>query len=192
MIERGKEPRQTANLKAEIQHGLRRGRLTPPVKAGPVSEKKKRKTMNKAESFLEHNFHDAVLKGIQVIPGQSRRARSVVRVTLIDYDEDQVIDIRFVHAGNISFVGDFDVLRDNAGAGNTSHTKAISDTENHIKTIKKHQKAWNVGYAKGAASPIEKKLEKLEEYVTFRIAFFGATLEVLAKECLVSKRPRKR
>jgi hypothetical protein len=148
--------------------------------------------MNKAERFLEHNFHDAVLKGIQAIPGQSRRARSMVRVTLLDYDEDQVIDIKFIHAGNISFVGDFDVLRDNAGAGNTSHTEAVSAPETHIKTIKRHQKAWNVRYAEGAISPIAKKLEKLEEYVSFRVAFFGATLEVLAKECLVSKRPRRR
>lgn len=155
-------------------------------------EKEKRKNMNKAESFLEHNFHDAVLKGIHVNPGQSRGSRSTVRVTLLDYDEDQIIDIRFNHAGNISFVGDFDVLRDNSGAGNTSHTEATEDPEIHIKIIKKQQKAWNVGYAKGTVSPIKKKMEKLEEYVSYRIAFFGATLEVLAKECLISKRARKR
>jgi hypothetical protein len=152
----------------------------------------KRKKMNKIESFLEHNFHDAVLKDIKVTPGRRRVAKSVVRVTLIDHGKDQVIDIRFIHAGNISFVGDFDVLRDNAGAGNTSHTEAKSDPEAHIKTIKRQQRAWNVGYAKGASSPIKKKLEKLEEYVSFRVAFFGATLEVLAKECLVSRRTRKR
>lgn len=143
-----------------------------------------------AENFLEHNFHDAILKDIRVIPGQSRGARSIVRVTLLDYDEDQIINIRFANAGNISFVGDFDVLRDNVGAGNTSHTEAISDPDKHAKTIKRHQKSWNVGYAKGATNPVERKLINLENYVSYRIAFFGATLEVLAKECIVSKRER--
>lgn len=148
--------------------------------------------MNKeAEDFLQHNFHDALLKEIRVCPARSRGAKSSVRVTLEDYDENQLIEIQFIDPGNISFIGDFDVLRDNAGFGNTSHTKTISDPAKHLKTITQHQKKWNVQYDEGARSPIEKKLKSIQHYTSFKIMFFGATLEVLAQSCIVTKRQRR-
>lgn len=116
--------------------------------------------MNKeAENFLQYNFHDALLKEIRIKPARSRGAKSIVCVVLQDYDEEQLFEIRFANPGNISLIGDFDVLRDNAGFGNTSHTEAISDAEKHLKTIKQHQKKWNVQYQEGTSSPIKRKVE---------------------------------
>jgi len=143
---------------------------------------------NHAEKFLQHNFHDALLKEIRVCPASSRREQSSVVVTLFDYDQNKYIDIKFLKAGNISFVGDFDVLVDNAGFGNTSHTKAVSEPDKLMKAVNNSRKSWNISYDEGATSPIKKKSETIQEFTTYKILFFGATLQVIAKGCVIKRR----
>jgi hypothetical protein len=139
--------------------------------------------MNKAiitKRFEKHHCHDALLKGIHIEPAGDRRSKSVVQVVLEDYDTDELILITFVQPGNISFVGDFDVLLDNAGFGNTSRTKASLDRAAALRTISAHKKKWNIKYDAGVKSPIERKTKQINKYAVYKILFFGGTLEVLA------------
>ena len=130
--------------------------------------------------FLKHNFHDALLKGIHIEPAGDRRSKSKVQVELEDYDTDELIEITFIQPGNISFTGDFDVLLDNAGFGNTSHTKTSTERDSILRTIDTHKKKWNIKYHAGVRSPIEKKTKQVSKYTAFKILFFGGTLDVLA------------
>lgn len=134
-----------------------------------------------AKRFLKHNFHDALLKAINIRPTGDKRSKSFVEVTLEDYDTNELIQIIFEQPGNISFTGDFDVLIDNARFGNTSHIKASTDSERILKIIKRQKSKWNVTYEDGIRSPVEKKANNIDKFIEFKILFFGGSLEVLAK-----------
>lgn len=140
-----------------------------------------------ANRFLKHNFHDALLKGIRIEPAGDRRSKSVVQVVLEDYDTNELIQITFIQPGNISFTGDFEVLLDNAGFGNTSHTKTSVDGASVLRTINSHKTKWNVKYDPGVKSPIERKIKQINKYASFKILFFGGTLEVLATNCRIKR-----
>jgi hypothetical protein len=143
-----------------------------------------------AERFLNYNFHDALLKNINIQPARNKRSKSSVEVNLEDYDTNELIHITFKQPGNVSFIGDFNVLLDNAGFGNTNYTKASTDLEYILKTINKQKKQWNVTYHEGVQSPIEHKISSIKNYVAFKINFHGGTLEVVAKDCRIIKKER--
>jgi hypothetical protein len=144
-----------------------------------------------AKRFLKHNFHDTLLKAIHIEPAEDRKSKSSVEVVLEDYDTNELIEIIFEQPGNISFTGDFDVLLDNAGFGNTSHTKASTDPDKILRTINRQKSKWNVKYAEDMRSPIEKKTNNIDKYIAFKLLFFGGSLEVLAKNYKI-KRTKKR
>ena len=104
-----------------------------------------------------------------------------------DYDTKELIQIIFEHPGNISFTGDFDVLVNNAGFGNTSHTKASTNSEHILRTIKRQKSKWNVKYAEDMRSPIEKKTNNVDRYIAFKILFFGGSLEILARNYRIKR-----
>ena len=146
--------------------------------------------MNKdtiSKRFLKHNFHDALLKSINIQPAENRRKKSIVEVMLEDYETNELIQIIFEHPGNISFVGDFDVLLDNAGFGNTSHIKASTDAESIQKAINRQKSKLNVKYSGEIQSPIEKKINNIEKYIGFKILFFGGCLEIFARNFKIKR-----
>jgi hypothetical protein len=138
--------------------------------------------------FLRHNFHDALLKEIHIQPAKDQKDKSSVEVFLEDYETNDLIQIIFEQPGNISFVADFDILRDNAGFGNTHSTNVVTDSAHILRTINSQKSKWNVTYPKGGIrSPIEKKINNVEKYITFKIYFFGGVLEVVAKNCKIKR-----
>ena len=88
--------------------------------------------------------------------------------------------------GNVSFTGDFDVLLDNAQAGNTSHTKVKTETEYILKTIDQQRQKWNVSYS-GTRDPLERKTKNIQKYMAFKVFFFGGSLEVVARNYKIKR-----
>ncbi|MGA1871380.1 MAG: hypothetical protein ACMUJM_22855 [bacterium] len=99
-----------------------------------------------SKRFLEHNFHDALLKEINVKPAESQRASSIIEVILADYNENEIIYIIFKQPSNVSFTCDIDILLDNASCGNTSHTKVSTNLEYILRIINSQKRQWNLKY----------------------------------------------
>ncbi len=137
--------------------------------------------------FLEHNFHDAVLISVSVLSPRTSRHSGRLTVLLEDADTDNTIELKFVSPAAFEFTGDFDVLRDNAGMGNTSHTEAESNQKSIVEIVRRIEQKTNVEYL-SMPSPLDKKLARVNKDILFRIFFMGGTLEVVAEKIKITKR----
>jgi len=135
--------------------------------------------------FNSHSLHDDTLHALRIVPSTSRRRHSRVELDLTEYVTNRPRQLCLTGCANISFVADFDVLLDNAGA-NTERVHAIVDDE-RIRQIMTEQMAHlNIEYfdednRPADYHPTRTKLLDVSAYILFRITFYGGTLEVIAR-----------
>ena len=142
-----------------------------------------------ADSFRVLDFHDDTFAGMRVLPVQSREndTSSVVEIELLQRSDKKPRVLRFVGCVNLRVAMDFDILADNFPI-NTSGVDADTNP-NRIKNLMESQKRdWTISYASGLTTVFMKKLELLEEFVFFRVQFFGGAVEIVAKMYQVENR----
>lgn len=139
------------------------------------------------ERFLDHNFHDALLRSVSVVPPRTSRHHGTVMIILEDFETNGIIELKFISPSSFEFISDFDVLKDNAGFGNTSHTEADSDQERIIQYMRRIEGKTNTEYI-NMKSPVDRKIENVDRYNIFRIFFMGGTLEVIAEDVRIKRR----
>jgi len=133
----------------------------------------------KYKLFREYNFHDSTIESMEISPSTSYgQEKANIVISLLD-PQGQKIEIMFKDCKNISFSVDFDLLKDNSGFGNLSHADVKTNSKYLIKLIKKIEALSNIEY-KNMASPVDKKIKRIEKYACFKIYFFGGLLEIIA------------
>ncbi len=91
--------------------------------------------------------------------------------------------LSFHSCANFRFVMDFDVLADNWYFGNIAASVAKTDVKRISKFVRVQMSHWRTAYMPPLQKdkPVRRKLASLRSYILFRVAFFGGTAEVLAK-----------
>jgi len=51
--------------------------------------------------------------------------------------------------------------------------------------MQSQKRDWDVGYGPKMRTPLDDKLDSLDELVSFRVQFFGGAVDVIAREFLV-------
>ena len=88
----------------------------------------------------------------------------------------------FYKCANIRFIMDFDVLVDQCVFGTDSSIARVRVSQMR-KFIRSQRSHWRLEYMPPMAKdqPIRKKLKSIQSYVLFKVAFFGGTAEILAR-----------
>ncbi len=136
-----------------------------------------------AESFRQLDFHDDTFIDLRVLPGQSREgpAQSLVEIQLLHYSEKKVRYLRFSGCANLRVAMDFDVLAQNLPP-NTSRVEAHTNLNQMRDLIRLQKKDWDITYAPGVESPLTSKLAAMDDFVAFRVQFFGGVVDVIARD----------
>jgi len=136
-----------------------------------------------ARSFRDLDFHDDTFIDMKVIPTQfpGDNTGSVIKIQLLQHPEKKQL-LRFIGCANLKVGIDFDVLANNL-APNTSRVDAHTD-KNLMADLMMHsqERDWNVGYGLGRNSPLDRKLNLIDELVCFRVQFFGGLVEIIARQ----------
>lgn len=129
------------------------------------------------------NFHDDVLTFVRVHPPTSR-PKNITRIEFgfLDDATHKMKILLFHQCANIRFIMDFDVLADQCVFG-TDASVAQVDVSRMRKFVLSQRSHWRVEYMPPMPEdkPIRRKLKSIRSYVLFKVAFFGGTAEVLAK-----------
>lgn len=135
-----------------------------------------------AKSFRELDFHDDTFIDIRVVPSRQRGegAQSLVEIQLLHYSEKKLCYIRFLECANLRVAMDFDVLAQNLPP-NTSRVDAHTNVNQMRDLIRSQKKDWDLTYAPGVESPIDRKLDAIDGFVAFRVQFFGGVVDVIAR-----------
>jgi hypothetical protein len=135
-----------------------------------------------AKSFRELDFHDDTFVDLRVLPSQvcAERAQSVVEIQLLHHSEKKARHVRFLGCANLRVAMDFEVLAQHLPP-NTSRLEAHTNLNQIRDFIHSQKKDWDVAYASGVESPLSKKLLVMNEFVAFRVQFFGGVVDVLAR-----------
>jgi hypothetical protein len=141
-----------------------------------------------ADRFNKLNFHDDALLSLTLHP--PRKRNNVTRI-VFEFQDDATGSIKvlsFLSCANFRFVMDFDVLADRWYIG-TAGSVAKTDPERMRKFVKGQLSHWQTAYMPPMPKdkPIRRKLASLRSYILFRVAFFGGTAEVLAKNYRLSR-----
>ena len=145
-----------------------------------------------AKSFRELDFHDDTFVDLRVVPSRQsgEGAQSLVEIELLHYSEKKVRHIRFFGCANLRVAMDFDVLEQNLPP-NTSRLEAHTNLNQIRDLIHSQKKDWNVTYAPGDESPLTRKLSVMNEFVAFRVQFFGGVVDVVARNYQVEAVDKK-
>ena len=136
-----------------------------------------------ADSFRQLDFHDDTLLDVRVSPAQQRGEGSIVEIRFRRGSGNRVL--QFSGCANLRVAMDFDVLAGNLPP-NTSRVDAHTDPALMRSLIHSQEKDWDVDYAGSSTSPLTRKLAGVNEYVFFRVQFFGGAVEVIAREYQVN------
>jgi hypothetical protein len=137
-----------------------------------------------AERFRDLDFHDDTFVSMSVLPAQTRgdTSGSVMEIQLLQYKKTRVL--RFIGCANLRVGIDFDVLAGNLPP-NTSRVDSHVDRNLMTELMQSQKRDWDVGYGLNVRTPLDNKLDSLDEFVCFRVQFFGGAVEVIAREFLV-------
>jgi len=98
------------------------------------------------DKYLAYNFHDSTLESLNIIPSNKfDNDNAEISIKISDPDNKE-INIVFHECANIAFNADFDVLKDNSGFGNTSHTEATDDFQYIKNIIQESEERTNIEY----------------------------------------------
>ena len=92
--------------------------------------------------------------------------------------------LRFIGCANLRVGIDFDVLANNLPP-NTSRVDSHVDANLMRELMQSQKRDWDVGYGPKMRTPLDDKLDSLDELVSFRVQFFGGAVDVIAREFLV-------
>jgi hypothetical protein len=136
-----------------------------------------------ADRFNKLDFHDDALTGLTIHPPRGRNNFTRIDFELQDDSTDAVKVLSFHSCANLRFVMDFDVLADNWCGGNTESSVAKTDVTRMRKFVKAQMSHWRTTYMPPMPTdkPVRKKLASLGSFLLFQVAFFGGTVEILAK-----------
>jgi hypothetical protein len=136
-----------------------------------------------ADRFNKLDFHDDGLTGLAIHPPRGRNNFTRIDFELRDDSTGSVKVLSFHSCANFRFVVDFDVLADNWYGGNTESSVAKTDVARMRKLVRAHMSHWRTTYMPPMPKdkPVRKKLASLRNFILFRVAFFGGTAEILAK-----------
>jgi hypothetical protein len=114
--------------------------------------------------------------GTTVLPAQTRGdvTGSVVEPRLSLYQSQRTRLVQFVGCANLRVGLDFDALAGNAPP-NTSRVAAHVDADLMRELMRSQKRDWDVGYG-SRSSPLDNKLDQLDELVCFRVQFFGSAV----------------
>lgn len=112
------------------------------------------------------------------------RAENVTRIEFgfLDDATQKKKTLAFHQCANVRFIMDFDVLADQCVFG-TEGSKAQVDVSRMRQFIQSQRRHWRTEYMPPFSKdkPIRQKLKSIRSYVLFKVAFYGGTAEVLAK-----------
>jgi hypothetical protein len=136
-----------------------------------------------ANKFNKLDFHDDAFNTLRIYPPRSRHNFARVEFEFKDDSTESIKVLTFYSCANFRFVTDFDVLGDNWHIGNTKASVANTDVKHMTKFVRSQLSHWRTTYMPPMPKnkPISKKLASIRTYVLFRVAFFGGTAEILAK-----------
>jgi hypothetical protein len=139
-----------------------------------------------AKRFRDLDFHDDSFVNMSVLPAQTRGnlTGSIVELQLLNHSEQTKRMLRFFGCANLRVAIDFDVLADSFPP-NTSRVDAHVDADLMKQLMASQMHEWDVGYGANARTPLDDKLNVLDQLICFRIQFFGGAVEVIAREFLV-------
>ena len=134
-----------------------------------------------AKSFRELDFHEDTFIDLRVVPSRrTEGAQALVEIQLLHYAEKKLRYIRFSGCANLRVAMDFDVLAHSLPP-NTSRVEAHTNLNQMRDLIRSQKKDWDVTYAPGVESPINGKLDAMNDFVAFRVQFFGGVVDVIAR-----------
>jgi hypothetical protein len=136
-----------------------------------------------------HNFHDATLEQIRVLPARSKRDGARIEVLLWFPHVELRFSLTFTGCTNVSLALDFGVLADNLDY-NTAGFSTLSDAAQTQQFIRSQIPVWNMqyddtgsespsSYASGT-SPLNAKLARAASLTLHRVSYFGGELSVVA------------
>lgn len=133
--------------------------------------------------FNELDFHDDSFITFKTCPPRSRNASTKIELEFQDDSTGSLKVLSFHGCANLRFIMDFDVLADNWNLGNTKSSCAKTDVGRMRKFVRAQMPHWGTTYMPPMPKdkPVKKKLASIRGYILFRVAFFGGTAEVLAK-----------
>jgi hypothetical protein len=139
-----------------------------------------------ADRFRDLNFHDDTFVSMNILPAQTRNdfTGSVIEIQLSPYQSETRRVLQFIGCANLRVGLDFDVLAGNLPP-NTSRADAHVDANLMRELMQSQKHDWDVGYG-SMRSPLDAKLEVMDELVCFRVQFFGGAVEIIAREFLIA------
>ena len=146
---------------------------------------KRMKRANKdaiAERFNKLDFHDDALILLRVHPPRTRGNFTKIDFKFRDDSTGSLKMLSFLSCANFRFVMDFDVLADHWYFG-TSGSVAKTNVQAMRKIVRAQMSHWRTAYMPPIPKdmPVRKKLDSIRSYILFRVAFFGGTADILAK-----------
>lgn len=141
-----------------------------------------------ADRFRDLNFHDDTFLGMNILPPRKRSdpGGSVIEIQLSLHEGGPRRVLQFIGCANIRTGLDFDVLAHNLPP-NTSRSDAHIDTNVIRELMHSQERDWDVSYP-NLKSPLDHKLELVDQLVYFRVQFFGGVIEVIAGDFLIEER----
>jgi len=138
-----------------------------------------------AERFRDLDFHDDTFVSMSVLPAQTRDdvTGAVIEIRLSPYQSQTIRAVQFIGCANLRVGLDFDILASNLSP-NTSRVDAHIDANLMRELMQSQKRDWDVGYG-SLRSPLDDKLEVMDELVCFRVQFFGGIVEIIAREFLI-------
>jgi hypothetical protein len=142
-----------------------------------------------AGRFNRLDLHDDAFTSLKIYPPRSLSNFTRVDFEFQDDSTGAVKVLSFRSCANFRFIMDFDVLASNWHFGNTEACVAKTEVSRMKKFVRAQQSHWRTTYMPPMPKdkPIRKKLESIRSYVWFRVAFFGGTAEVLAKNYTLTR-----
>ena len=140
------------------------------------------------ERFNKLDFHDDALLSFDIHPPRRRGNSTKIDFAFRDDATGDVKLLSFLTCANFRFVMDFDVLADRWFFG-TAGSVAKSDPQRLRRFVRAQMSHWRTAYMAPMPKdkPIRKKLVSIRTYILFQVAFFGGTVEVLAKNYKLSR-----
>jgi hypothetical protein len=137
-----------------------------------------------------HNFHDATLEQIRIVPARDKRQKAQIEVLLSVPHVGLRFSLTFLGCTNVSLAMDFDVLADQLPYNTGGHT-ALCDPVQIQHFIMSPIEAWNVQYNDAGSrswscdsartSPLRRKIAKVASLHLHRVTYFGGVLSITAR-----------
>jgi hypothetical protein len=147
-----------------------------------------------ADRFNKLDFHDDALTSVRIYPPHRRKNFTRIDFELQDDSTEAAKVLSFHTCANFRFITDFDVLADHWYFGNTKASVARTEVKRMRRFVLTQMSHWRTTYMPPMPKnqPIKKKLASIRSYILFRVAFFGGTAEVLAKNYKLSIKRHRR